>query len=174
MLLTPIDLAVLAVICVVLGWYWLRCRKFFRPAQQPAELSAADEQALDYLSRSGYQIREIHPTLPARMVISGKVRSFPVRADFLVEKRGKRYLVKHRKGSLSTRLTSVAARRYMLELIYTYSVKGLIVLDCSKQRHHEVSFDRIAGNHWERAVVFLLGFIVGGILSYLRWQGAAP
>ena len=102
-----------------------------RRAELEAEALLRDEgfTVLDRQVHLEYQLRVDGRELPARL-----------RADLLVERRGRRFVADVKTGTEATRPSGPATRRQLLEYRLAYDVEGVLLIDMDRRRICEVEF----------------------------------
>lgn len=175
MLLTTVDGIVVAILLLAIALFLFRHRimqSMGRGQYEQTNVSQVEERTKEILEAEGYKLIQTSPTANLSMQVDGRSNVHGVKAEFVVRKGNKNYVVKLRRGTLSKRLQAIASRRQLLEIFYTYNVKALLLLDLERETIKTISFSTPFGYlYWDRIVIFILGFIVGGLVSYWRLQG---
>jgi hypothetical protein len=128
-----------AAILAVLGRW--RAWRGSRRAQRRAERSIAGEiQAERLLGRLGYRILARQPCLEWGIACDGEDHAVELRADLLVERRGRRYVAEVKTGFSAPLLTNAATRRQLLEYCVAYDVESVLLVDVEEERVREISF----------------------------------
>ncbi|MCW2277344.1 hypothetical protein [Heliophilum fasciatum] len=102
---------------------------------------AGERQAAALLMDQGYRVTATQP--PARMTvrIDGQPVQVGIRADYLVERRGKRFVAEVKTGRGAPRPTQGDTRRQLLEYSLAYQVDGVLLVDMEKQAIHRIEFE---------------------------------
>ena len=98
-----------------------------------------------------------------------------MRADYLVERRGRRYLAEVKTGAHAPRLDLPATRRQILEYGLAFQTSGVLLVDADAERVTliELSGDARARLHTSRSLALAFGVFVsclaaGSALALLR------
>jgi len=147
--------------CSVFLRNWRMKRRFRHGAQ-------AEREAVKFLQRQGYRILAAQLEESIVVYVDGTPQRSSVRADFLVRKGWKRYIVEVKSGQQGTmRLPNV--RRQLLEYKLVYRPDGVLLLDMEHRRLQEVRFAYIEyqRRNWLRygVVSLLTGLVVCIVLQ---------
>ena len=143
---------------------WRRWRtnlRFRRGAQ-------AEKQAAKFLRRRGYKIIAAQLSEPILIYVDGEPQKSMVRADFLVRRRWKTYIVEVKSGQQGTvRLPNV--RRQLLEYKLVYQPDGILLLDMEHHNLQEIRFAYGAQRRkkWLRITLLILAL---GSLIWCFWH----
>lgn len=139
---------------------WLTARRFKRGL-------LAEKQAAKLLRRYGYKILAAQLKETIIVYVNGEPQKSTVRADFLVRKGWKTYIVEVKSGQQGT-IKQVATRRQLLEYKLVYEPDGIILLDMEHHNLQKISFayTKQHRNIWWRYGVFSIfsGALIYGIL----------
>jgi hypothetical protein len=72
--------------------------------------------------------------------IDDRVVAIPLRADYLAERDGARFVVEVKTGALAPRVETSATRRQILEYRIAFDVDGVVLVDAESGRVHEITF----------------------------------
>jgi Holliday junction resolvase-like predicted endonuclease len=110
-------------------------------AHRRSDRSIAGEiEAERLLERRGYRILARQPGLEWGIACDGEDLPVELRADLLVERRGRRYVAEVKTGVSAPLLTNAATRRQLLEYCVAYEVESVLLVDVEEQRVREISF----------------------------------
>jgi len=123
-----------------------------------------EEKGAILLQASGYRILQNQPSKTTRILVDRKVFDRVVRADFLVKKGFKRYIVEVKGGNVVRDPTSGATRRQLFEYYSCFQTPNMLFVDAMKGKIHKVDFPRL---HRRGVAGFLLGFVLGGAFFWL-------
>jgi len=100
-----------------------------------------ETRALRLLRRRGYRVlaREVRATVRVR--VDGHDVDYDVRADALVRRWWRRYVVEIKTGGGATPANR-ATRRQLLEYACAFGVRGVLLVDADGGRIHRVTFPR--------------------------------
>jgi hypothetical protein len=91
-----------------------------------------------------------------------------VRADYIVEKDGSRYVAEVKTGELAPRISTPATRRQLLEYTVAFGVEGILLVDAEANRVHTVVFPNDAAVRPARApVVWGLGVVAVVLIAMI-------
>lgn len=96
--------------------------------------------AVRLLERAGYAIVDEQLAVETGFWVDESWRPVTVRADYLVERRGRRYVVEVKTGRSATNPASTATRRQLFEYSHVYQTDGLILADMETGLLHHVRF----------------------------------
>lgn len=157
-----VALLVVASIALAQTWRVATARSAGRrQAARARRLGAEGERrAEDLLRDAGYRVieRQVHAVYA--LWIDGETSEAHVRADFLVERRGRRFVADAKSGPEASRATSRATRRQLLEYRHAYAVDGVLLVDAERGRVHaiEIAVARDRSRAWW---FFGLGAVLG-------------
>ena len=132
-----------------------------RAVSRRAQIGESEAEKL--LMRRGYTILEAQVRRPVVMHVDGeRIESF-IKADYLVSKGGRTYLVEVKTGKqANVRLPNV--RRQLFEYQNIFQTDGILFMDMNKYDIIEVSFDE-DGTVRPALGVFLAGLAAGIVLT---------
>jgi hypothetical protein len=147
-----------------------------RLAARARRLGAEGERrAEDLLRAAGYRVieRQVHAVYAIH--VDGTASEAHVRADFLVERRGRRFVADAKRGPEASRATSPATRRQLLEYRHAYAVDGVLLVDAERGRVHTIEVASSIGTPLgrssfaasSRAVLWLLLGAALGVAGYV-------
>ncbi len=145
------------------AWSRARMRRRFRRAR-------AGELAAEKLLRSkGFRILDEQVRRREHMLVDGKALDFEVRADLLVSRWWRTFVVEVKTGKSAPNPVHTATRRQLREYAAIYEADGLLLADMSAGELHEIRFP--AGATQRRpsslAAMFLVGAMVGVAVTTL-------
>jgi signal transduction histidine kinase len=153
-----------AMLSIWLGRAWRRARmrRRFRRART-GELAA---EAL--LKKRGYRILDEQVRRREHLLVDNERLEYEVRADLLVSRWWRTYVVEVKTGNSAPNPRNSATRRQLREYAALYEADGLLLADMNAGRIHEIRFPaRGATGRSQLAAVFLLGAMVGVGLATL-------
>jgi Holliday junction resolvase-like predicted endonuclease len=127
--------------------------------------SHAEKAAATWLARRGYRILEVQPQKNIRFRIGSRLVGATVRADYLVQRRLRRYVVEVKSGEVAPDPSSRATRRQLREYcaVFPYAV---LLLDTSAGTLTPVEFLDGKGRGWGSTVArFGLAFLAWWLLD---------
>ncbi len=132
-------LALALVILALLG-RWRRWRGSVRAQRRSARSLAGELEAERLLARLGFQVVARQVGLEWAIACDGEDHPVELRADLLVERRGRRYVAEVKTGISAPLLTNAATRRQLLEYCVAYDVESVLLVDVEEERVREISF----------------------------------
>lgn len=139
-------------------------RRRFRRAR------AGEIAAEELLKKRGFRILDDQVRRREHMLVDGERLDYEVRADLLVSRRWRTYVVEVKTGKSAPNPGTTATRRQLREYAAVYDVDGLLLADMSAGRLYEIRFPAKATGRTPAATivaVFLLGAVVGVALTML-------
>jgi hypothetical protein len=116
-----------------------------RMALRMKRAQAGERRAASWLEERGFAIVGAQVAVDHPVRVDGRVITLALRADYLVEKGGRRYGVEVKTGAEAPRIETSATRRQMLEYRIAFDVDGVMLVDGETGRIHEVSFPALEG-----------------------------
>lgn len=118
------------------------------------------------LAAAGFRVIERQVSAAYALRVDGRPALARVRADFLVERRGRRFVADAKRGPEASSATKPATRRQLLEYRHAYAVDGVLLVDAERGAVHEIEVEgaRATGG---RLTWLLLGTLLGGLLGAL-------
>ena len=162
----PYVLAVLVgallALLVARSWRRNRIRRRFRRARQ------GEIEAEGLLEARGFTILDQQTRRDAHMFVAGVRTQYGVRADLLVSRRWRTYVVEVKTGKSAPDPRLSATRRQLLEYSLVYEADGLLLVDMSARDIHEIRFPARTTTSWNRRLTWiLLGAALGAGLEAL-------
>ena len=96
--------------------------------------------AVKYLHKMGYHILEQQATLNCVMKIDNTPKKFIIRADFLVEKNGRKGVVEVKSGTEVSKPWQLDTRRQLLEYFHYYPVEYVLIFNSQQKILQEIDF----------------------------------
>ncbi|WP_428265795.1 hypothetical protein [Haliangium sp.] len=144
------------------GWRRLLARRRQRRAVR------GERRAERLLERQGYRVRERQAEISWTLDCDGEPYEVPLRADLVVERRGRRYVAEVKTGRVAPRLSTASTRRQLLEYRIAYDVDGVLLVDVEAGRVIEVTFPlpaKRAGPRWRTVLWALLLGAAAGLVA---------
>ena len=160
-----------AFLLVAGGWLALRVRKWlvdFKMKRRFAKGAEAEKDAVALLERHGYSILDRQASGENVFLVDGEETSSAVRADYITEKDGQRFVVEVKSGESAPSPTHPATRRQLLEYEHVFRPAGLILADMTAGVLKRIEFG-LKGEpmsrtrsplHWE----CLIGALIAGVI----------
>ena len=170
-----LALLVALVLAFVVEWSRrvLRRRALRRRFAHAAE---GERRAATLLEGHGDAITDVQPRARYALLVDGAPSAFDVRADYLVERRGRRYIAEVKTGAHAPRLDLPATRRQILEYGLAFQTSGVLLVDADAER---VTLIELSGDAAPARVpasrsfalafgVFVSCLVAGSALALLR------
>ena len=136
----------------------------------------AESDALVLAKKRGYRILGCQVERTFVVVAGTERREVTVRADMMVEKRGRRYVAEVKSGKTAPDPTSRATRRQLFEYAHVFEADGLLLFDMTAGRIREVRFEGLARTAPRAAWPWVvLGAVLGvaAVHWIARWKSFA-
>lgn len=140
--------------------------------------SAGEAGAFTLLERAGYAVLERQVPGSWTVRADGEALTFGLRADYLIERRGRRYIAEVKTGRLAPRLSHGPTRRQLLEYGAAFDVHGVVLVDADAGTIVHVDIDLFARDGGEAngasrgtqglstvALVAVLSLVVGLVVG---------
>ena len=124
-------------LAVIVAIVWVR-RGSGRISTQ--KQSRSNPKALELLAEAGYEVVKTKPVVSVQMEIDDRPNPFEIKADYLVARSGRRYVVLLRRDNKSARLQSKLWRNALLRDVLAFEAAGILVLNLEKETLHVVRF----------------------------------
>ena len=124
-------------------------------------------RAKKYLINKGFKIIAEQVSLKKNIFIDNKEYSYEIRADFIVQKKGKKALVEVKTGKEAVDPLTTNTRRQLFEYSQSYNVDKVFLLDADSMTMKEISF-RLQKKK-SLFIVYLIIFIIGVIALFLPY-----
>lgn len=125
-------------------------------------------KAVDLLKKYGFKIIDLQKAENYKFKVDNKSYKATVKADMIVKKGNKTYVVEVKSGKKAPSLKNIATRRQLLEYYLVYRPDGLILVDMEEKKIHSVDYPIVSKRSIQRknivsliVVSFIIGFIVG-------------
>lgn len=157
---------VTAAAAAVIGWHLaVRRWRTLRRRRRAARARRGELAARALLERRGFEvISEQAPGL-FEYQCDGQTAAAALRADYLVRRRGKRYVAEVKTGKLVTSLEHAPTRRQLLEYQIAYASEGVLLVDVEQGKLELVRFETHARRARGLVVPLLMGALGGAALT---------
>lgn len=102
-----------------------------------------ERRARSLLKKEGYRLCGEQQGGSYCLFVDGRATPIHLRSDYLVEKRGRRFVAEVKSGALSVKVTSRGTRRQLLEYLFAFDVDGVLLVDMHAHQIREISFPDI-------------------------------
>ena len=166
-----VAIAALGVVAAVVQTLrlWLRGALARRSLRARCERAARGEvRAEGLLTRLGYEVIGRQAAGAWTVRVDGREVRVDVRADYVVERAGRRFVAEVKTGRAAPHVESSATRRQLLEYRFAFDVDGVLLVDAETDAVREVVFPlpTIAGpSPWLARVLVALALAVGAAIG---------
>ena len=99
-----------------------------------------EARAIKLLKKAGYTIVDNQVPGDAQVEVDGSLHTFKLRADYMVTRRGRRYVVEVKGGATAASVSTATTRRQLLEYATSYDVDGVLLVDAAHDAVHTITF----------------------------------
>jgi hypothetical protein len=156
----------LAVVQTARLW-WRGAALRWRLRKQAAHAAAGEVRAEKLLARAGYRIDARQAVTSWTVRVGGAEQPVQLRCDFVVTRRGRRYVAEVKTGQEAPDIGAPATRRQLLEYRCAFAVDGVLLVDAEAGRVHTVDFTlpaTVAPALRAIATAFAAGLVFGAAL----------
>lgn len=121
------------VLLQTLRLWWARARPRWRIDKHRRQGAHGEVLAERLLTEQGYRVVARQISTRYALLVDGEPQEFALRADFLVERRGRRYVAEAKLGEHAGRLDTSATRRQVLEYCLAFDVPGVLLVDARRR-----------------------------------------
>lgn len=179
---SPGERALLGLLLVAVMWALVQTLRLvvrqrrLRERLASARVKGAEGElrAEAILQRRGFRILRRQAVVRYPLGVDGVAVQVELRADFLVEDRGGRYVAEVKTGTFAPRLETAATRRQLLEYRVAFDVDGVLLVDADAATVRRVEFPLAgrAGAPTTSRLVWLVWLVTGLVLGVLGALGA--
>ncbi len=126
-------------------------------------------QAKNFLKNKGYTIVDYQSTYEHRYMVDGEVQYADIQPDYIVKKKGKKYIVEVKSGTTATSLRNRSTRRQLLEYDYVVENDGIFLLDMEHRDLKLIQFKSKAGKRSGKLLKTVIVVAIFGI-AIPYWQ----
>lgn len=146
--------------------------------RRAARALRAERLAAGVLEACGYEVIGRQVRQSWGLCADDEDVKFTLIADYLVERRGQRWVAEVKTGDRALDLRYGPTRRQLLEYREAFAVDGVLLVDAERQTVRSVRF-RHRPKRWATAAIqfgagLLVGLVLGGVLALLRDGHGAP
>lgn len=126
------------------------------------------------LERAGWTVLAQQVQGSYELWAGGVTRVIGLRADYVVEAGGRRFVAEVKTGQRAVELSNPATRRQLLEYRMAFDVEGVLLVDAEAGRVDEVRFPLPGAGRGESgpgSLIWLLAGLVLGAGAALAWGG---
>jgi hypothetical protein len=162
-------LTVLAYRAVARRWRSWRGRRRMRRAAE------GEVRAATLLRRRGFEVEGAQVAGSFVLCVDDAPHTVRLRADLIVQRRGRRYVAEVKTGAVAPRPDHRATRRQLLEYGMAYYADGVLLVDAEREAVHEVRFPGLTSRRSRRWGPALWALAVGAVAgaAATAWLGRA-
>lgn len=131
-----------AVIALWLAARWRRWRGSVRARRRAVRAGAGEQAAIALLEDEGYVIADRQARIVWAPLVDDEPLELELRADYLVERAGERFVAEVKTGEVAPSLHSAATRRQLLEYSVAFDVDGVLLVCPERGEVHRIEFPR--------------------------------
>jgi Holliday junction resolvase-like predicted endonuclease len=160
------------ILGAVLGLFvFYKISQYYKSKKQQIKITLAkraESAAGRLLQKTGYRIIDTQKRVQVKTKIDGELFRNTIIADFLVKKNGKTFLVEVKTGKQTEKITSPSIRRQLLEYFLVFRPDGLILLDMTEKKLHQVEFEleNRFGPPWALFLRYTIFFLLGALTTW--------
>jgi hypothetical protein len=165
--------AIVIAIVQTLRLWWTGFARTRRLRRQLVRAAVGEARAERLLERAGFAILARQAAHRWTVRVDGQPIAIDLRADYIVEQGGRRFVAEVKTGRIAPRIDSAATRRQMLEYRCAFDVDGVLLVDAEASEIHAIEFDlpRVPAEGRVRAPLFA-GALVAAIAVVIAWLRA--
>lgn len=164
-----LALALGAIVLLASATLWIRGRGSRRAKRRARRAVRGEARAAALLEDAGYTVIDNQVGGAVTITIDGDPHRFDVRADYLVERGGRRFVAEVKTGEVVGRLAHGATRRQLMEYALAFGADGVLLVTPEDGEVRAIGFPSLQ----RRALLpgpiwFTLGVLAGaGGAAYL-------
>jgi len=121
------------------GWRLNRWWQGVRFGMSRRKGKRGEDIGAELLEDAGYTILDDQSELEVEWIVDGVSETYEVRADFLVERDGLKYVADAKFGKVAE-IGNAGTRRQLLEYAVVYDCDGVLLVNASEKRIHKIDF----------------------------------
>jgi hypothetical protein len=171
LLLVVAAIAVAVAVIQALALLLRRWSQSRRMSLRMARAVRGEQRAPALLEARGFAVLGAQVVVDHTVRIDDRLVAVPLRADYLAERDGARYVVEVKTGALATRIETSATRRQVLEYRIAFDVDGVVLVDADAGHVHEITFPalerlaRPASGGWRPIALALAAVTVAVVVA---------
>jgi Holliday junction resolvase len=140
LVIAVVAVIVLLLLAVRLGLRMAHWRAERRIARNRKVGQSGERHAQRLLRRAGFEIEDQQPSGTVQVQVDGVTQTFTVRADLIARKGGRRFVVEVKGTEATATVANRDTRRQLLEYRCVFDVDGVLLVDSTRERVHEITF----------------------------------
>jgi len=123
---------------------WLRGAAGRRLRAFAARGAVGELEAGRLLERAGFVVDGVQVGTTLGLLVDGELVEVVVRADYLVSRRGRRFVAEVKTGRVAPRIDHAPTRRQLLEYRHAFDVDGVLLVDAESGTVMEIEFPSLS------------------------------
>jgi Holliday junction resolvase-like predicted endonuclease len=167
------DVLILGMIIgSLLVYHLMKTIHSYKLKRQSKTSRRAERVAQHLLEQQGYKIISVQQRIPVITKVDEREYQNHVKADFIVQRDGLKYVVDVKTGAQVKKPTNADIRRQLLEYYLIYRTDGVLLVDMENKKIHTIEFDIKQPNYCYNSIKYLLAMVVGAVFALLLvWGG---
>jgi len=166
------DVLILGIIIgSLLIYYLMKSIRRFKLKRQSKTSRRAESVAQHFLEQQGYKIIATQQRVPIVTKVDGREYQNHVKADFIVQKNGLKYVADVKTGAQVKKPTNADIRRQLLEYYLIYRTDGVLLVDMENNKIHNIEFTIKQSKYCYQGVKYLIAMLVGAVFAILLVKG---
>ena len=161
-----------AVISFFIFFFVSRALLSLKMSRRVTAAQFSEEEAEALLRQKGFKIIDRQRRADIITYVDGKPNLGYVKADFIVEKNGKRYVAEVKAGELVSDPKEPSTRRQLLEYKFAYEPYGILLVNMLDSSLHQIDFD-IPSPDTEKTFRLILAALIVIIVLGIFWVFAS-
>jgi hypothetical protein len=135
-----LAIALFSAIAQALASWFGRLARSRRAQVRAARAGAGEREAAGLLEQAGFAVVAAQVSASYDVEVDGARVAVPLRVDYLVRRKGRRYIAEVKTGDVAPRIGTAATRRQLLEYLVAFDVDGVLLVDGERGTVHDVRF----------------------------------
>lgn len=166
------DVLILGIIIgSLLVYHLMKLIHRFKLKRQSKTSRRAERVAEHFLEQQGYKIIAAQERVPIVTKVDGREYQNHVKADFIVQRDGLKYVVDVKTGAQVKKPTNADIRRQLLEYYLIYRTDGVLLVDMENNKIHNIEFTIKQSRYCYHGVKYLLAMVAGAVFALLLVKG---
>lgn len=132
-----------------------------------------EKKAAELLKKNGYKVVKYHYRKSYELKKNEEKVTINIEADYIVKRRGKRFIAEVKSGDAATEIKNSATRRQMLEYSLFIENDGLLLVDMENQKISKIEFPYDAKHSSFGIIKFIFSLVLGIFLGWYLFHQLA-
>ena len=142
----------------------LRRRRMLARIERGAE---GEREAAEYMQNAGFTVLGAQVASSYVLLVNDEPQPVELRADLIVEKRSRRFVVEVKTGRVAPRLDTASTRRQLLEYQLAFDVDGVLLFDADSATLRSVEFPEPRKRRAKSTGLVLVAALAVAVLAYV-------